>query len=156
MKMKPPKWVYKPLAEMSKAEWDALCDGCGKCCVLKLEDADSGEIYATDVGCKLLNCQNAQCQDYENRQTHVPDCVVLNVENLSTLTWMPKSCAYRCLYEGRDLPNWHPLVTGTQQSVIDSGHSVAGRIFPEDSVDMQDLSEHIVDWDNLNSCKEKA
>ncbi len=132
---------------MSPAEWESLCDGCGKCCVLKLEDVDTHIIYSTDVGCKLLDCENARCHHYADRKKHVPDCVVLTPDNLSHLSWMPKSCAYRRLYEGRGLADWHPLVTGRAESVAEAGHSVAGRLFPEDSIDEEDLPDHITDWD---------
>ena len=137
----------KSLDEMSKAEWESLCDGCGKCCVLKLEDMDTGEVYSTDVGCKLLDCSSAQCHNYAERKTYVPDCVVLTPETLGQISWMPKSCAYRRIYEGRGLADWHPLISGTPDSVAEAGHSVAGLIFPEGSVDDSDIPDHIVDWD---------
>ncbi len=143
-----PFWKHTALNALSSAQWESLCDGCGKCCVLKLEDMDTGEIYSTDVGCKLLDCQTARCKDYENRKALVPDCVILSPDNLQYLSWMPKSCAYRCIYEGRDLPEWHPLITGTYDSVRTSGHSVAGRILPEQAIEEADLPDHITNWDN--------
>ena len=109
-----PFWKTKSLAEMSAEEWESLCDGCGKCCVLKLEDVDSGDIYYTDVACKLLDCASARCTDYPNRKASVPDCVVLRPDNLASLFWMPTSCAYRVVFEGGDLPEWHPLVQVTR------------------------------------------
>lgn len=140
-------WVTTPLSDMSAQEWESLCDGCGKCCVLKLEDVDTGEVFSTDVGCQLLDCKTARCQDYSNRKAKVPDCVHLTLDNLAHLHWMPKSCAYRRLNEGRGLPDWHPLVTGDSLSTIRSGNSVAGRIMPEYSVAEEDMPEHIFDWD---------
>ena len=145
---KKPFYETKSLTEMSPEEWESLCDGCGKCCVLKLEDIDTGAIYSTDVGCKLLDCSTARCQQYETRKTHVPDCVVLTPETLGHLSWMPESCAYRRLYEGRGLADWHPLISGTPDSVATAGHSVAGRVFPEGSVDEEDMPDHIVNWDD--------
>ena len=142
-----PFYETKSLDEMSKAEWESLCDGCGKCCVLKLEDIDTGVVYSTDVGCKLLDCASAQCQNYAERKTYVPDCVVLTPETLGQISWMPKSCAYRRLYEGRGLADWHPLISGTPDSVAKAGHSVAGLIFTEGSVDDADMPDHIVNWD---------
>lgn len=131
---------------MSAEEWESLCDGCGKCCVLKLEDVDSGDIYYTDVACKLLDCASARCTDYPNRKASVPDCVVLRPDNLASLFWMPTSCAYRVVFEGGDLPEWHPLVTGDPNATKRAGQSVAGRVFPEGSVAEDDLPDHITDW----------
>ena len=131
---------------MTPTQWESLCDGCGKCCVLKLEDVDTNEIFYTDVGCKLLDCKTARCCDYDSRKTHVPDCVVLSVDNLSQLRWMPDSCAYRLLFEGKDLPDWHPLISGDANSPAAAGESVAGRVFPETAIDEDDLPDHITQW----------
>ena len=139
-------WQHTPLDEMTSTQWESLCDGCGKCCVLKLEDVDTNNIYYTDVGCKLLDCETARCRDYQNRKEHVSDCIVLSMGNLPQLRWMPDSCAYRLLYEGKSLPDWHPLVSGNMISPVTAGHSVAGRIFPETEVDEDDLPDHITDW----------
>ena len=133
---------------MNAEQWESLCDGCGKCCVIKLQDEDTEEIFSTDVGCRLLNCETAQCSDYQNRKKIVPDCVQLTPDNLAHLSWMPNSCAYRRLHEGRGLPDWHPLLTGTKTSTKDAGHSVAGLIFPEGSVAEEDMPDHITDWDS--------
>lgn len=139
-------WKHTALEDMTTAQWESLCDGCGKCCVLKLEDVDTDKVYYTDVGCKLLDCATARCCDYENRKTHVPDCVILTTDNLPMLRWMPESCAYRRLFEERGLPDWHPLVTGDSNSPAKAGQSVAGRVFPEASVDDDDLPDHITNW----------
>ena len=144
-----PFWKAKPLNELSRAEWESLCDGCGKCCVLKLEDVDTGFIHYTDVGCQLLDCGKARCRDYENRKQLVADCVILTPDNLAQLGWMPASCAYRLIHEGRDLPGWHPLVTGDPDSTQKAGKSVAGRLFAETEVDPDDLGTHLTDWDQL-------
>ena len=141
-----PFWKRKSLSDMNREEWESLCDGCGKCCVLKIEDVDSGEVHYTDVACRLLDCGTAECLDYANRKSKVPDCIMLTPQNLEALTWMPDSCAYRVLHEGRDLPNWHPLVCGHGSGPIDAGVSVAGRVFPEDSVALTDLIDHIIQW----------
>ena len=139
-------WQHTPLDEMTPTQWESLCDGCGKCCVLKLEDVDTNDIYYTDVGCKLLDCKTARCCDYQNRKDHVPDCVVLSMDNLPQLRWMPASCAYRLLYEGKSLPDWHPLISGNPMSPVAAGQSVAGRIFPETAIDEDDLPDHITNW----------
>ena len=101
---------------MTPAEWEALCDRCGKCCVLKLEDSDTGEIHYTDVACRLLDCGNASCTNYPDRKRYVPDCITLSPDNLESLPWMPESCAYRLLHEGKSLSAWHPLLSGDADS----------------------------------------
>lgn len=128
--MRPPKpfWQTKSLAEMTTAEWESLCDGCGRCCLVKLEEEGSGEIHHTDVACRLFDGENCRCKDYPNRSREVPDCVTLRPDNISGLGWMPPTCAYRLLSEGEDLPAWHPLVSGTPDTVIEAGISVKGRI----------------------------
>ena len=139
-------WEDIPLDEMSSSQWEALCDGCGKCCVLKLEDVDTGEIYYTDVSCKLLDCGTARCTNYNDRKSLVPDCVVLEPDTMQTLSWMPHSCAYRLLFEGKDLPEWHPLITGKPDSTKLAGQSVAAKVTSEAKVDEEDLPEHIRLW----------
>ena len=131
---------------MNKIEWESLCDGCGKCCMLKLEDSDTGEIYYTDVGCKLLDCDSCRCQRYTDRKSLVPDCVILTANCLDSLHWMPKTCSYRLLNEGQELPNWHPLVTGSADSTNLSGNSVAGQVISEVSVPEADIPKHIREW----------
>ena len=121
-----PFWETKPLTAMSKAEWESLCDGCGKCCLNKLEDAETGEIFATNVACKLLDRRTARCTDYKNRKARVPDCVRLTPAALTRIEWLPSTCAYLLLYRGEALPDWHPLVTGDPESVHRAGVSVRG------------------------------
>ncbi len=139
-------WQNTPLNAMTNDQWESLCDGCGKCCVLKLEDVDTSEVYYTDVACKLLDCTSARCQNYPERKHHVPDCVHLTPDNLGMLGWMPKSCSYRLIHEGGDLPDWHPLNTGDPQSTYNAGHSVAGRVIPEADIDEDDMPDHIFNW----------
>jgi uncharacterized cysteine cluster protein YcgN (CxxCxxCC family) len=138
-------WESKTLAEMNREEWESLCDACGKCCLYKLEDEDSGEVYYCNVVCKLFDMEKSCCTDYPNRAVRVPDCVVLTVENISRLGWMPKTCAYRLLSEGKPLPKWHPLVSGDKDSVYRAGHSVRDRVLLEE--EGMELELHITDWD---------
>ena len=142
-------WRLKPLAELDRAEWEALCDGCGKCCLIKLEDDDTGEFHFTDVACRLLDCDTARCTDYRNRRRRVRDCVRLTPDNLGQLGFMPESCAYRRLHEGRDLAPWHPLVSGDPETVHVAGMSVRQRVVSETEIeDDQDYLARIVEWPN--------
>jgi uncharacterized protein len=124
-----PFWRSKPLEAMTGPEWESLCDGCARCCLIKLEDEDTGEIIPTDIGCSLLDREACRCSDYRHRQRRVPDCVRLTPKKVRSLGWLPQTCAYRLLSEGRDLPDWHPLVTGDPTSVHKAGVSVRGRVF---------------------------
>lgn len=143
----PAFWKTKSLAEMSQAEWESLCDGCGRCCLIKMEDEDTGRYYFTDIGCRLFDTGSCRCRDYENRDREVSDCVRLTPENSGELGWMPPSCAYRLLAEGKDLPAWHPLVSGTPDTVETSGASVRGRVHAlEDQVSLSELVERIRKW----------
>ena len=148
MTIKASFWKDKALAELNHEEWEALCDGCGKCCLIKLEDVDNGEIHYTDVGCTLLDSQSCRCRNYENRKTIVTDCVILTTDRLEQIPWMPATCSYRLIYEGKDLPDWHPLVTGDPDSTHQAGQSVAGQIISEDDIDEDDLPSHIKDWNH--------
>lgn len=139
-------WETKPLARMTKREWESLCDGCGKCCLVKLQDADTDEISYTDVACKLLDCTSARCSDYANRKKQVPDCVVLSVKLVNQLDWMPSTCAYRLLKEGKPLYWWHHLECGDPNAVHEAGISVRGRVVSETLLDDAELVEHVVDW----------
>jgi uncharacterized cysteine cluster protein YcgN (CxxCxxCC family) len=141
-----PFWRRKTLDEMSDAEWESLCDGCGRCCLNKLEDIDTGAIEWTDVACRLLDGETCRCRNYPKRQKLVPDCVQLTPESVRTLSWLPPSCAYRLLAEGRDLYWWHPLVSGDQESVRAAGVSVSGRTVSEKDYPIDRLEERIVDW----------
>lgn len=140
-------WKNKALAEMSEEEWESLCDGCGKCCLVGLEDEDTGEIYLTDVACKLLDGRTCRCKDYLNRKAFVPDCVKLTPENVPTLSWLPRTCAYRLVHEGRDLYPWHPLLTGDPESVHAANVSVRGKTRPEGRMKTRHLIKRITRWE---------
>jgi len=140
-------WKTKTLEQMSDGEWERLCDGCGRCCLEKLEDEESGKIYFTHVGCRLLDADSGACKDYLNRSARVPDCVRLTSKNVRDITWLPPSCAYRLVAEGRDLYWWHPLVSGNAATVIEAGVSVGGRVeASEEAVPLEELEDHIVRW----------
>ncbi|MGD2081844.1 MAG: YcgN family cysteine cluster protein [Chromatiales bacterium] len=139
-----PFWRRKALDALEPAEWESLCDGCGKCCLHKLEDEDTREIRFTNVACRLLDAATCRCSDYANRSSRVPDCVTLTPEVLDDPYWLPATCAYRLVAEGKDLPDWHPLVSGDAMSVVRSGHSVCGRVVSE--VDADDLEHHLISW----------
>ena len=140
-------WRSKPLEAMSDREWESLCDGCGRCCLVKLEDEDTGEIAYTDVGCTLLDSGACRCRNYENRQALVPDCVRLTPATVRTLSWLPPTCAYRLLAEGRDLYWWHPLVSGDPETVHAAGISVRDRVAgPEEDFTLRELLERTVIW----------
>ncbi|MCC5858780.1 MAG: YcgN family cysteine cluster protein [Ectothiorhodospiraceae bacterium] len=143
-----PFWETKPLEAMNRREWESLCDGCGRCCVHKLEDEDSGEIAFTDVVCFLFDAETCRCTDYPSRSLRVPDCVQLTPERVHTLPWLPASCAYRRLAEGRGLAWWHPLVSGNPETVHEAGISVRGRVTHEQHVHPDQIQERIVLWPN--------
>ena len=140
-----PFWQSVKLADMTAAQWEAVCDGCAKCCLVKLQDEDSGEIVFTDIVCNLLDQQSCRCTHYEERTKLVPDCVKLSKDNLDKIDFMPPSCAYRLLHEGKDLPQWHPLVSGSADSVVVAGMSVKGRVIAEMAFD-GDSEDRVVDW----------
>lgn len=139
-----PFWTAKRLDEMTPAEWESLCDGCGKCCLEKLQDADSGEISHTNVACRLLDIRRCRCTRYLERRRFVPNCEQLNPSNIRRFTWLPSSCAYRLLAEGRELPWWHHLVSGDRELVHRVGASVRGRAVSERRAGP--LEHHIVTW----------
>ncbi len=135
-----------PLGDLSHAEWEALCDGCGRCCLHKLEYEDSGEIEDTNVACRLLDCSTARCSDYANRKAFVPDCLTLTRKLAGNVPWLPRTCAYRLRAAGEPLRDWHYLVSGSRQTVVEAGVSVAGRVVSE--TEAGPLEHHIVEWDD--------
>jgi uncharacterized cysteine cluster protein YcgN (CxxCxxCC family) len=135
-------WRDKPLRAMTRTEWESLCDGCGRCCVHKLEDEVTGETFPTNVACRLLDRHSGRCRDYRNRRAYVPECVRLTPEKVLELDWLPDTCAYLMLAQGKDLAPWHPLVSGDPESVHRAGISVRGWTVSED--DVGDLEDHIL------------
>ncbi|NVN09944.1 MULTISPECIES: YcgN family cysteine cluster protein [Nguyenibacter] len=140
----PPFWQTRRLDEMTAEEWEALCDGCGRCCLHKLREDETNEVLYTNVACRLLDLETCRCSDYAQRRRKVPDCVQLTPEALADIDWLPPSCAYRLLAEGRPLAWWHPLVSGSPDTVHQAGISVRGRALSERRAGL--LEHHIVDW----------
>ncbi len=144
--LRPRFWERVPLDKMTSQEWEALCDGCGRCCLLKLEDDETQEIAFTRVSCRLLDTDTCRCGQYETRKTFVPDCVVLTPKTLDEIAyWMPTTCAYRRLHEGKPLNDWHPLVSGDPASVHEAGVSVKGWAIPEFEIDEDDLEDYTIE-----------
>jgi uncharacterized protein len=141
-----PFWRTKTLSQMTEAEWESLCDGCGKCCLVKLQDEDTGTILHTDVGCYLLDTKTCRCRRYRDRQRLVPDCIKVTPANIGDLAFMPSTCAYRLVAGGEALPWWHHLVSGRRDTIHRAGMSIRDRVIGEEEIDEDDLPEHIVDW----------
>lgn len=138
-------WETIPLEKLTAPEWEALCDGCGKCCLVKLEDWDTQEIAYTNVACRLLDCATCRCSQYEIRKSLVDSCVVITPDNLADAAyWMPTTCAYRLLFDGKPLPEWHPLITGDANSPKKAGISMVDRCIPEYEIDEEDWEDYIV------------
>ena len=137
-------WQDKPLTELTPQQWEALCDGCAKCCLHKLEDDDTGAISETNVACKLLDTGTARCMDYRHRKAFVPDCLRLTPRLVKDIAWLPRSCAYRRRAEGKPLPEWHYLLTGSRDAMVEAGACVAGRCISETQAGP--LEHHLVDW----------
>ena len=140
-------WKQKTLGEMSEAEWESLCDGCGHCCVLRFQDEDTDEIFVTDVVCHQLDLDRIQCNCYADRQEKVPECMVVTPGNASQ-DWLPPTCAYRLIAEGKPLPAWHHLVSGDRSSVHQAGASVLGRVISEEGIHPDEIEERILDNEN--------
>jgi len=141
-----PFWETKTLAQMNRDEWESLCDGCGRCCLNKLEDIDSGEIHFTNIACRLFDEESCRCQNYPQRKQLVPECLVLDANSVRTSTALPGSCAYRRLAEGKLLAKWHPLISGNDESVHRAGISVRGKTLSETFVHIEQFEDYIVDW----------
>jgi len=144
--MTDPFW-RRPLSSLTQTEWESLCDGCGRCCLVKLEDEDTAQVLYTDVACTLYDSGACRCGNYPERQSRVPDCVKLTPAAVEEISWLPPTCAYRIVADGGDLPWWHHLVSGSRDTVHEVGVGVRGRIAAsEDDVAVEDLPDHIVSW----------
>lgn len=139
-----PFWKTHSLQQMSRQQWESLCDRCCRCCLHKIEDIDSREIHFTNVACHLLDHEHCLCSDYANRSQRVPDCVTLTPADLADPYWLPDTCSYRLLAEGKDLPRWHPLVSGNPDSTHEAGMHICGRVVCESQAD--DLEQHLIEW----------
>jgi uncharacterized cysteine cluster protein YcgN (CxxCxxCC family) len=149
-----PFWKTKSLSVMTREEWESLCDGCGRCCLNKLEDEDTGRFLYTRAACKLLDLETCRCTDYARRHAKVPDCVALTPENVGKLGWLPDTCAYRLLNEGNNLKWWHPLVSGRPETVAEAGISVAGEAYSEEGISVEELVDHL--WKLPKARRKKA
>jgi len=141
-------WETRKLEQMTDPEWESLCDHCARCCLLKLEDEDSAELFFTNVSCHLLDIEKCSCKDYPNRKFRVPECLQVRSMELSEYQWLPQTCAYRLIAEGRPLPAWHPLISGSQQSVQQAGITVDGFAVSEDYIHPDQLQDHIIELPN--------
>ena len=141
-----PFWKAKTLEQLTPEEWESLCDGCGLCCLNKLEDWDSGEVVFTCVGCQLLDGDSCRCISYENRQEIVEDCIQLTPKEVREITWLPPTCGYRLVRDGEDLKWWHPLISGDPETVHEAGISVRGRTVSEHAVAVEDYEDYVVEW----------
>ena len=141
-------WETKSLNQMTKVEWESLCDGCGKCCLHKLEDIDTGEVSVSNVSCSFLDQTSCKCKDYNNRNENVPDCIQLDLKNLKKLDWLPSTCAYRLIDEGESLHDWHHLISGSSETIHERGMSVRDCSVNESS--LKNVEEYILEWFNEN------
>lgn len=146
MSLRPKFWEHLSLDELNDAEWEALCDGCGRCCLLKLEDEDTSVVHITDVSCVLLDTDTCRCTQYSERKTIVPECLNVRPLDADKLRWLPSSCAYRRLHEGRPLANWHPLISKDPNSVHAAGIGMSGRCVSENLVPVHELPQRLVHW----------
>ncbi len=141
-----PYWLSKSFAEMTKEEWESLCDHCGKCCLHKLEDDETGDVYYTRVVCRGYDLDKGKCAVYDERRRRVAECLVIDRNNVTGYSWLPKTCAYRLLAEGASLKSWHPLISGSADSVAKAGIAVACNAIHESKINLSNLENYIVDW----------
>lgn len=146
MALEPDFWKNKPLDELNSEEWEALCDGCGKCCLFKLIERGDEKVRFTNVTCRYMDLATCRCTDYQHRHENVPECLYVTPEFACEANWLPKTCAYRLLAKGLELPWWHPLRSGDPKSVILAGQSVFGKVVSENEVDLNELEDMVVDW----------
>lgn len=139
-------WEQKTLDQLSSEEWESLCDGCAKCCLIKLEDEDTNEVHYTSVVCRYMDHNDCRCTEYQQRHQLVPSCVWLQVDHLEAFSWLPGSCSYRLVAEGKPLPSWHHLISGDRNAIHRAGASIRGRCLSEEYVHPDGLEEHIVRW----------
>ncbi len=142
--IQPGYWKEKPLSQLTREEWEALCDNCAKCCLHRLEDDETREIHFTNIVCRLLDAETGECTRYTERSVLVPNCVTMTLKDLDDPYWLPSTCAYRLLAEGKALPEWHPLCSGDAESVFHSGNSILGRTICETEADEPEF--HMIDW----------
>ena len=140
-------WKNKKLSEFTREEWESLCDRCGKCCLIKLENIDTNKIHYTNISCKLLCTKTANCTNYKNRKKIVKECVVLNQDNIDKLEWMPKTCSYRLINDGKDLPDWHHLISGSIEKMILKNICVRNKVTNEKKIRKNDITNYIYDWE---------
>lgn len=140
-------WERLPLTELNDEQWESICDGCCQCCAHKLQDEDTDEIFKTNIVCQYLDCDNCQCTVYSERHKYVPDCIKVTPENAGDLVWMPDTCGYKRLAEGKPLPEWHPLETGRRETAAEAGHTVTGKVISEAGIDPDDFEDHLVSDD---------
>lgn len=139
-------WETKKLEELNTEEWELLCDGCAKCCLVRLEDKESGEVACTSLSCKLLDTQTCRCSNYDQRHEKVPECLVFTHKEVLAFRWLPSTCAYRLVAEGKPLPKWHPLISGSSETVHTHHISVRDKVISEEAVPESDVADYIIDW----------
>jgi len=137
-------WKKKPFSVMTLDEWEALCDGCGICCLYKVEDEDTCEVELTNIACRFLDLECIRCQLYDDRKQAMPTCIKLTPSKVETLQWLPDTCAYRLIMRGQPLPDWHPLVSGSQESIHEAGVSVKGNVIPESASNLNHIEEYVI------------
>jgi len=155
MSKKQPFWKTISFDQMTPEQWESLCDGCGRCCLYKFEDVDTHEFFYTNVVCRFLDLETCQCTVYSERKEKMPSCIILSPTRIPKLTWLPDTCAYRLVNEGKDLPKWHPLVSGDPLTVHQAGISIQNKAIPEQDIDMRDLENYIIDQIRRYTLKSK-